>query len=339
MTTTRPFFDILELRITLRCNLSCRYCFLGASLHQTDQETMTVGDYRYLIRVCKERGLQEVVFTGGEPFVRFDLLRELIAYSTSLDLRTKIHSNGTLISEDRCNQLTKAGLAEIRISIDAVDEVLFEGITGSRSLHRRLNDNLRLLAEQERLTVGGRFTITGLNYQHIPQVYDYCVENGFAYLEFKPVAIVGNASHNPALCLSREQHMHAMEAALTLRESNKLELRFDSPCFHFLLKETNIPHYSCSCASRRLSVSPSGEVTPCVYLGIEELSIGNIFKDDMQDIYDSEFNKDMRFTVPEECKKCLYFAICKGGCKARIYNKYKRFDQVSPECVLMRGST
>lgn len=333
----KGFFDILELRITLRCNLSCHYCFLGSSLYQADKEVMSLEDYKRLIGTCKSKGLSEVVFTGGEPFVRFDLLRELVAYSSSLHLKTKIHSNGTLVSNERCRQLTDAGLTEIRLSIDSVDEILFEKITGSRTLYKKLDDNIRHLVSYTDLVVGGRFTITGVNHQYIAQVYNYCAERGLDYLELKPVAIVGSASEHPELRLSKVQHIAAMRAALELEKSGRIELRFDSPCFHFLVADTAIPHYSCSCASRRLSVSPSGDVTPCVYLGLEEVIIGNVYQDDIQDIYNSEFNTQMRLTVPEECRRCPDYPICKGGCKARIFNAYKRFDRVSPECLLLRG--
>jgi uncharacterized protein len=331
----RDFFDILELRITLRCNLSCKYCFLGESLHQPDKEMMSLGDYKKLIKDCKDKGLKEVVFTGGEPLIRFGLLQELVEFSSSLDLKTKIHSNGTLISEEKCRQLVNSGLTEVRISIDSIDEILFDKITESRGLYQRLNNNIQTLINEQDLIVGGRFTITGLNYQHIPDVYHYCADKRFDYLELKPVAIVGSALENRELGLSKEQHLLAMKEALELGKSQKIDLRFDSPCFHFLVEDTTIPHYSCSCASRRLSVSPSGEVTPCVYLGIEAISIGNIYKDDIGDLYHSDFNQKMRFTIPEECMKCGYFGLCGGGCKARIYNKYKRFDRVSPECTLL----
>jgi len=333
------FFDILELRITLRCNLTCRYCFLGTSLHQTEYDVMLLEDYKKLIRICKDKGLKEVVFTGGEPFVRFGLLRELVEYSSYLELKTKIHSNGTLLSRERCEQLKNAGLTEIRISLDTIDEILFEKITGSRSMYKKLNDNIQNLTNHEELIVGGRFTITGLNFQQIPDVYGYCAALKFDYLELKPVANVGNATNNLEVSLPKEQHIFAIKEALRLEISKKIELRFDSPCFQFLVEDTTIPHYVCSCSSKRLSVSPSGEVTPCVYLGIEEVSIGNIFKDDIQDLYHSEFNKKMRFTLPAECKQCSYLEMCKGGCKARIYNYYKRFDRVSPECVLLSESS
>jgi radical SAM protein with 4Fe4S-binding SPASM domain len=333
----KDFLDILELRITLRCNLSCRYCFLGGSLYQADKEIMSLEDYKWLIRTCKNNGLSEVVFTGGEPFVRFGLLRELVEYSSSLHLQTKIHSNGTLISSERCRQLVDAGLTEIRISIDTVDEVLFEKITESRGLYKKLDDNIGHLARCAGLVVGGRFTITGVNHQYIAQVYNYCAERGLDYLELKPVAIVGSASEHPELSLSKEQHVAVMREALELEKTKRIELRFDSPCFHFLVADTTVPHYSCSCASRRLSVSPSGDVTPCVYLGLEEVSIGNIYEDDIQDLYHSEFSTRMRLTIPEECQRCPDYQICKGGCKARIFNAYKRFDRVPPECLLLKS--
>lgn len=332
------FFDILELRITLRCNLSCKYCFLGGSLHQTEGESMTLDDYKQLIGYCRNKGLKEVTLTGGEPLVRFTLLRDIVEFSTSLGLTTKIHSNGTLLSDDKCEQLIRAGLSEIRISIDSVEKILFEKITSTYDLYEKLNHNIQNLVKTQGLIVGSRFTITALNYRQISNVYHYCAEKKLDYLEIKPVAIVGKAVDTQGLQLTPEEHITAIRESLALQKTGSIDLRFDSPCFHFLIEKSQIPHYACACSGRRLSVSPAGDVTPCVYLGIGDVSIGNIFKDKMEDLYHGKFNTNMHLTVPEKCKTCKYLDICKGGCKARIYNRHKDFNHVSPECKIIMES-
>jgi len=60
-----------------------------------------------------------LLFSGGEPLLRVDLLR-LINRSTEKGLRTGLSTNGTLMTPSRALALKNAGLRYIGISIDGM---------------------------------------------------------------------------------------------------------------------------------------------------------------------------------------------------------------------------
>lgn len=87
----------VDLALTGRCNLSCKYCFYADSM--TTRTDLPTG--RWLDFFCElgELGVQRVCLSGGEIFVRPDIFT-LIDGVIANRMRYSILSNGTLITKD-----------------------------------------------------------------------------------------------------------------------------------------------------------------------------------------------------------------------------------------------
>jgi GTP 3',8-cyclase len=121
----------LRVSITDRCNYKCIYCRTGNSGAQFPE--LGIEEYLRLIRLFVSLGITKVRLTGGEPLLRrglLDLIRELSALRTlsgdKLDLA--LTTNGHLL-EGLAQPLKDAGLSRITVSMDAVEEAVFERIT------------------------------------------------------------------------------------------------------------------------------------------------------------------------------------------------------------------
>ena len=121
----------LRVSITDRCNYKCIYCRTGNSGAQFPE--LGIEEYLRLIRLFVSLGITKVRLTGGEPLLRrglLDLIRELSALRTlsgdKLDLA--LTTNGHLL-EGLAQPLKDAGLSRITVSMDAVEESVFERIT------------------------------------------------------------------------------------------------------------------------------------------------------------------------------------------------------------------
>jgi len=64
-----PFFIVISP--TMRCNLNCYGCYAGEYSKREELETWRIED---LLRQAKEMGIYFITISGGEPFVRQDLL-------------------------------------------------------------------------------------------------------------------------------------------------------------------------------------------------------------------------------------------------------------------------
>jgi cyclic pyranopterin phosphate synthase len=121
----------LRVSITDRCNYKCVYCRTGNDGAQFPE--LGIEEYLRLIRLFVSLGITKVRLTGGEPLLRrglLDLVRELSALRTlageKLDLA--ITTNGHLL-EGLAQPLKDAGLARVTVSMDAVEQAVFERIT------------------------------------------------------------------------------------------------------------------------------------------------------------------------------------------------------------------
>lgn len=140
-----------------RCNIECRHCFnnsgpstpLGASPgpRETSFGLMTLEAVNGAIAAAAARGVREIYFTGGEPFLHAQLL-DMIGCALAV-APTTVLTNGMLISDRIADRL--AGLAvaaryslEVRVSLDGYTEEMNDAIRGRGVFRLALAGAVRL---------------------------------------------------------------------------------------------------------------------------------------------------------------------------------------------------
>lgn len=109
----------LTLMLTYRCNAQCAECGSLSSPHDKNAITLETGIAS--IDWAKECGLDQVVFTGGEPTLRWDDLVKCLRHASGLNMRARIVSNAQWATsreaaEKGVRELIDAGLNEINFS-------------------------------------------------------------------------------------------------------------------------------------------------------------------------------------------------------------------------------
>jgi len=130
----QAFFEV-----TYRCNLRCEMCqftdFFEQNLEAADKlGELSTDEIRGIIRQVPKYSL--LSFSGGEPFVRRDLM-EILEWSSRRNT-THVITNGTLVNEEKARRLAELGagalgtkgLVLVGVSIQG-DESLHDEITGS----------------------------------------------------------------------------------------------------------------------------------------------------------------------------------------------------------------
>src|SRR5262249_9549516 len=130
----RPFTLIAEL--TYRCPLRCPYCSNPGDLerHAAELETAL---WQRVLGEAAELGVVQVHFTGGEPLVRDDL-EELVRAARALDLYTNLITSGLPLERARLDELAKAGLDHVQLSIQDVSAEASDRMAGVRSWDAKL---------------------------------------------------------------------------------------------------------------------------------------------------------------------------------------------------------
>lgn len=119
-TTETVSLQNVFLHVTKACNLYCKYCYFSASKPLPDE--MTTEDFETIWPEMVAIRPQKVMFTGGEPLLRsdiLDLLRGLRDADPEHSILRCLNSNGHLVTSKLASELV--GLAdEVRVSLDAL---------------------------------------------------------------------------------------------------------------------------------------------------------------------------------------------------------------------------
>jgi cyclic pyranopterin phosphate synthase len=99
-----------------------------------------IARYEEILRIVRlgcDLGITKVRITGGEPFVRKDILsflEQLCAIERLKDI--SITTNGSLLNHEKIERLISLGIKRLNFSLDTLDPVKFEQITGRDRFHQ-----------------------------------------------------------------------------------------------------------------------------------------------------------------------------------------------------------
>jgi GTP 3',8-cyclase len=128
----------LRVSVTDRCNLRCNYCMPQEEYVWLPREKLlTFEEIARLVEVFTALGVEDVRLTGGEPLLRRDLpglVRMLASNSRIRDLA--MTTNGVLFAE-HADELRKAGLHRVTLSLDTLRPERFLALTG-RDTHSQV---------------------------------------------------------------------------------------------------------------------------------------------------------------------------------------------------------
>lgn len=137
----------LRLAVTDRCNLRCHYCMPEHGLQWLSRADLL--SYEEMLRLCTllvRMGITKIRITGGEPFVRKDMMK-LLRSLAAIDGLEQIHltTNG-VATAGFVPELKQLGIRSVNLSLDTLDRERFFQITRRDELPRVL-DTLHALLE------------------------------------------------------------------------------------------------------------------------------------------------------------------------------------------------
>ncbi len=142
----RPL-EYLRLAVTDRCNLRCFYCMPEQGIkYLPKHEVLSYEEMLRLVAIMTGLGVRKVRLTGGEPFVRRDLvpfMERLAALPGINDI--SLTTNGVLTAP-HVPALARLGVRAVNLSLDTLDRQRFFEITRRDELPAVLRTFHALLA-------------------------------------------------------------------------------------------------------------------------------------------------------------------------------------------------
>ncbi|HMN67743.1 MAG TPA: GTP 3',8-cyclase MoaA [Bdellovibrionales bacterium] len=139
-------FRYLRLSLTEKCNFKCGYC-LPNGYRGCPAKSLDLREIANLAFAFKELGVEKIRLTGGEPTLRSDLSEIVQILKSDVGIpQVALTTNGFRLEQDM-EELKRAGLDALNISLDSLRKDKFRSICGAdkcESVKRSVDRALRL---------------------------------------------------------------------------------------------------------------------------------------------------------------------------------------------------
>jgi len=309
--------NIAYYNITYHCNLKCKYCYAMAS--EKSHVSMTVNE-KILASLAK-LGVKSLTLIGGEPFCHPNLLGILESAVKKSFEEIVIVTNGTMLP-DKLLDFCSTNKIKIQASLDGLTEKV-NSLTRSEGSFQRVFANIQKI-KAAGIPLKVMQTITKENIRHAFGFYRHFKSRKIAAGFFIVKDNAANNVHKPEL-----RQIKSLMDKLFAEEKNILRV-FDIVKIsdNMFFGKPGFPILHCGAGINSVTVSPKGDVYPCVKLCDKEFNMGSLLEEDPRKAFVP--GKSSRGALPfvdemSGCGKCKIKFLCGGGCRAEHFRAQKSF--------------
>ena len=316
------------------CNLHCSYCFYHdrptdpyrteSRRHRMSAEVL---DALIAQGMALDRRHATFGWQGGEPtLMGLDFFREVVRLQqkhgqSGQSVSNGVQTNGLLIDADWARFFRQYNFL-LGVSLDgpATYHDAYRRTVNGKGTQAEVLARLRLLrqyhVEFNVLSVVNRVTA-----QHPVEIYDYLVNEGFAFLQFIPCVEVDpttgqltDFSVEPEqfgdfLCAVFDRWYNGGEPQASVRD-------FEAILAVYMGQEAPLCCYQERCGSY-LVVEHNGDVYPCDFFVQDDLYVGNILETPLERLFEHPVVQRFATAKAEprpECRACAWLPYCQQGC-------------------------
>lgn len=190
--------EYVRLSVTDKCNLRCFYCMpKGFKDFEQPEDWLTFDEIERVIKAFTELGVARVRLTGGEPLVRknlADLAQRLTSLPGLSDLSL---STNAMLLDKQADDLYRAGVSRINVSLDTLSPDKFKDITGGEL--QPVLDGL-IAARQSGFSPVkiNMVAMKGINDDEFEDMVEFCLQHDFTlrFIETMPMGATGEDASN-----------------------------------------------------------------------------------------------------------------------------------------------
>ena len=357
MSLCAPFLVVWDF--THKCNLRCKHCYSNSGV--MDQEELTTEQALAVVDQLADANVTALAFSGGEPLTRKDFF-QVARHAADRGLYISLASNGTLLTKENVQKIKEAKVNYIDVSIDGASAKTHDDFRGVPGTFDKAIAGLKNCVEAD-ICVCIATTVGKNNMAELPAIIDLAEKiqaERFTYFNFIPT---GRGKAYLDQDLSPEEREKVLRYLLnrmsagckttilaTAPQLARVGLQCQGPAgtgevtlsmahmqtVKVTKKAVPLADFIGGCGAGRLycSLSPQGDVHPCVFLPVK---VGNLKMQKFKDIWLNAplFNAFRnRANLKGSCGKCDYKYIC-GGCRARSA-AYHNGDALNgdPGCIM-----
>ena len=265
-----------------------------------------------VVNKLAELGTRWISFTGGEPtLAREALLAGIWQSSRQKGMFTQLPTNGTLLDPEYLDELGRAGVDIIDLSVDSV-----QASSSRKGFADHPAEFLSMILNAQRkygFLLKANVVVTKENVRQIGDIIDFCHCHGFMLSVFLGYASPGKQQTTDSFKqLLKEDDMDQIKEIVSLlKDRQKQGVVFAEPMAYasawptFLENKGNKDAlWQCEAGSYSLSIDPDGMVRMCNALPAKEGRLGMHYSELTPDYY-KHFQRNVEATKLDCQKKCM----------------------------------
>jgi MoaA/NifB/PqqE/SkfB family radical SAM enzyme len=186
----------LDLKVGFQCNNRCVFCIQGDKRYTTPNKSDK--EVRQILEKMRKNH-DGVVFTGGEPTVRPELI-DWVKYAKKLGYKyIQIQSNGRMFSyKDYCKVLIKAGANEFSPALHGSTAKIHNALTRAPGSFEQTVQGIKNLRELDQYILTNT-VVMRMNYKDLPNLARLLVDLKVDQFQFAFMHINQIIAHNKKL--------------------------------------------------------------------------------------------------------------------------------------------
>lgn len=314
---------------TMRCNLNCQFCHQNVRRKMKNKE-LTTAQIKMLLTNIKKMNIDHMAMIGGEIFIRKDIF-EIFNIIEKLNINVKIGTNGILLNENIINKLKKYSCIEsISISIDGPEKIHNQLRNCSFAFQKAVNA-LKKISKQDFISVIYSVLLPE-NFDTSDYLINMAKELNVDRITFMPEMFYSkkdkeisrkiiNLKPGEKLFVEQKDEKNLSKytetVIATLNKIKKIRKKkgFFVPIYPRMANKYAKDFFMNKLYKKRtlickhfhsVTVIENGDILICPFI---HKKLGNILKDDIEKIWNSEKTKKLRKNILRSnllpiCRKC-----------------------------------
>ena len=326
--------------IATKCNSNCIYCL--ASDRMKKNKELTTKQIIKIIDQLPDLGTWLLCLSGGEPFLRKDIF-EILNHVEKLQLLTQVYTNGTLITKEIAERLSKYRYVFLQISLDSYIAEHNDSNRGLKNSYAKTMQGINNLLEYGEVPEIC-MVLTHNNYKDLEKTAEFLHKLGINYVRIGPAHPYSGRGYKNSnkLQLTIKQTEEIGKKIIKINEKYRDSLMF-FPTREFVVYSVEYKSLDkiekCGNGRQVLYINSDGLVYPCIFLVEPEFVIGDAKKEKLSDIWKhSNLIKKIRYLTVndiEKCKTCDVKQLCSGGCRASARYHFGSIYAHDPYCCAL----
>ena len=299
----------LELNVTNDCNLRCVHCCFKSG--EKCFEEMSLKQIEQLLADFVTLGGTRIDVTGGEPFMRRDILEIIEMAIGKFKLRTELVTNSLLLNEGIIRRLHTLNLPEMAVSIDGSTAEKHAQIRGTKpGDFEKIKFHLRKAAELG-IKTKVNTVVFASNLADLPAITELAIELGAREHGFYYFSPIGRGNSRSDLVTNPLKWLETIRKKL-IRFQDNIKLSLETP----IIESDCADKLDVSCYLANpwhLQILPDGNVYPCAIMAAYGRPLGSLITKRLakiwlaDELHDGSFYRAEAAPLFEKFKSCVCY--------------------------------